>query len=395
MKLNCGPKTGVFALSMGHCLCDFYNNFLPALLPVIMLRLDMTLTMCGLLVMVLSITANIIQPALGYAIDKHDASKTLLLAVPLCGIFICFAGYAPNKPVLFLLCALLGVTVAAIHPLGTSLLGKVAPVKNMGRSMACYIVGGNLGFAVAPLAVMAFLEYYSLEDMPVLALPGILLGIYYYLSGIYTLPTANAKNSSASEGEGAGFIHILKNKAVIKLNIAMGFRCWTHVAFTTFLPVLLVSQGYSNMLSGTLLSIFLMGSAAGGLCGGELGDRFQHKRLMFISLALAALPIYYFFQHPALGWDSYLALFLAGALLQAPQPSSIVWTGRLMPKYIGVASGMMMGFVFGMGSMGAAVTAAMGDIIGLNTAMLLSIVPTLIASVLTILTPYPAPDTQA
>lgn len=392
MKLNCDPKAGVFALSMGHCLCDFYNNFLPALLPVIMLKLDMTLTMCGLLVMVLSITANIIQPAIGYAIDKHDASRLLLAAVPLCGLFICFAGYAPNKPVLFLLCALLGVTVAAIHPLGTSLLGKVAPVKNMGRSMACYIVGGNIGFAAAPVAVMAFLEYYTLEDMPILAIPGLLLGIYYYTSGIYTLPTANAKAGNSPDAGNSGFISILKNKAVVKLNIAMGFRCWTHVAFTTFLPVHLVSLGHSHLTSGTLLSIFLMGSAAGGLCGGELGDRFQHKRLMFISLALAALPIYYFFQQPDLGWDNYAALFLAGAFLQAPQPSSIVWTGRLMPQYIGVASGMMMGFVFGIGSMGAAVTAAIGDIIGLNTAMLLSIIPTLIASVLTILTPYPGPE---
>ena len=80
---------------------------------------------------------------------------------------------------------------------------------------------------------------------------------------------------------------------------------------------------------------------------------------------------------------------LGGACLQAPQPSSIVWTGKLMPRYIGVASGMMMGLCFAIGSVGAAVTAAMGDYIGLHTAMLLSAVPMLAGALLLIFIPYP------
>ncbi|HAQ54780.1 MAG TPA: MFS transporter, partial [Anaerovibrio sp.] len=95
-----------------------------------------------------------------------------------------------------------------------------------------------------------------------------------------------------------------------------------------------------------------------------------------------------FFLMPNDSMVAIVALFLAGALLMAPQPSSIVWTGHLMPQFIGVASGMMMGLCYGIGSIGAAVTAVLGDYIGLETALLISIVPVFLSIAMIILTPY-------
>ena len=393
--LKCGTKAGIFYLSMGHFAADFYNNFLPVLLPLIMVKLDMSLTMCGVLVMVLAFMASTIQPFVGYVVDRHDCGSCLVWAVPLCGLFICLAGYAPNQPVLFLLCALMGLMVAIIHPLGIALLDKVGTAKYLGRYMSFYIVSGNVGFAIVPVVVTAFLEYFSLELLPLLAIPGILLGAAYYFSGICRLPSANAKKSrlAGEKGEDRGqnisFREIVSNKAVVMLNAAQALRCWTHVAVSTFLPLVLLSHGYSSIMAGSLLAVFLLGSAAGGISGGELGDRFGHKRLIVTYLAVSALPILFFFEYPDAGIWTMLALFLGGACSHGTQPSSIVWTGRLMPKYIGVASGMMMGLCFGLGSVGAAITAALGDYVGLETAMLLSVLPMAVAAIITALTPYP------
>lgn len=393
--LKCGTKAGIFYLSMGHFAADFYNNFLPVLLPLIMVKLDMSLTMCGVLVMVLAFMASTIQPFVGYVVDRHDCGSWLVWAVPLCGLFICLAGYAPNQPVLFLLCALMGLMVAIIHPLGIALLDKVGTAKYLGRYMSFYIVSGNVGFAIVPVVVTAFIEYFSLELLPLLAIPGFLLGAAYYFSGIYCLPSANAKKSRLARengqdrGQNISFREIVSNRAVVMLNAAQALRCWTHVAVSTFLPLVLLSHGYSSMMAGSLLAVFLLGSAAGGISGGELGDRFGHKRLIVTYLAVSALPILFFFEYPDAGIWSMLALFLGGACSHGTQPSSIVWTGRLMPKYIGVASGMMMGLCFGLGSVGAAITAALGDYVGLETAMLLSVLPMAVAAIITALTPYP------
>ncbi|WP_296730693.1 MFS transporter [Anaerovibrio sp.] len=385
-EIKCSPGMGVFLLSGGHFMIDFYNNFLPVLLPIIMVKMDMSLTMCGLLVMVLSITANLLQPIFGYFFDRHNYSRAMVYAVALSGVFICFVGYSPNKPVLFLLCALLGVAVSAYHPLGTSLLGKVSNKLNMGRSVSFYVAGGNIGFALAPVLVVAFLDRFSLETLPVLILPGVILAAAYIYTNLWNMPSKG--RSTAGDAVETDFKGILKNRDVVWLNLSMGFRCWAHVSVVTFLPLLMQSKGLSAIMSGTLLAVFLAGSAIGGLFGGEIGDRTNHKKVMIYSLVLSIFPVVYFFLMPNAGIMAIIALFLAGALLMAPQPSSIVWTGHLMPDYIGVASGMMMGFCYGIGSIGAAVTAVLGDYIGLDASLLISIVPVFLAIILIIATPY-------
>ena len=109
---------------------------------------------------------------------------------------------------------------------------------------------------------------------------------------------------------------------------------------------------------------------------------------MLYSLVLSIIPVIYFFMVPSTNIMAIIALFFAGALLMAPQPSSIVWTGHLMPQFIGVASGMMMGFCYGIGSIGAAITAVLGDYIGLGTALLISVIPIFFAIGLVAVTPY-------
>ena len=324
--LRWGTKTNIFYLCAGHYTVDYYNNFLPVLLPFIMVKLDMSLTMCGILVMVLAFVASSIQPFVGYITDKHDSSPWLLAAIPLSGIAICLAGLAPNKAALFLLCIIMGITVSFVHPVGSALLGKVGNVSNMGRVMSLYVVGGNFGAAVAPATVMFLLDRYGLDILPLLAIPAVVLGILFYFSGLYKLPSANAKKVSSSES--ISIIKIFANPSVALLNIAMGLRCCTHVSVSTFLPMLMLSHGASNVVSGSMLTVFLMGTAAGGLIGGELGDKFGHKRLMVVSLALTALPTILFFLYPDAGFISSLLLFMGGFFVQAPQPSSIVWTGR-------------------------------------------------------------------
>ena len=233
---------------------------------------------------------------------------------------------------------------------------------------------------------MAFLERFALEDLPVLIIPGMLLATAYVLTNLWKLPSISSK--ATASGEETDFSTILKNRDVVRLNLAMGFRCWTHVSVVTFLPLLMQSKGLSAVMSGTLLGVFLAGSALGGLFGGELGDRTSHKKVMLYSLVLAIIPVVYFFNMPSANIFSVLSLFLAGALLMAPQPSSIVWTGRLMPQFIGVASGMMMGLCYAIGSIGAAVTAVLGDHIGLEVALLISIAPVVLSALMVYITPY-------
>lgn len=376
----------IILLATGHALNDFYCNFLPVLLPIIMPRLDLSLSLSGLLVMVMSITSNVLQPVFGYLMDKRNLCRVLIPSVPFGAVCICSIGYIDSKYMLFLLIALTGLSISTFHPLGSSLVSKTAEPHLMGTSMSLYVAGGNIGFACAPLVIVGFTQQYPLEYLPVLILPGIFIAAAYFFSPLPGLSTV--QHIAATNTNNMSLRSLLSQRSILTLNLSMSMRAWAHTAVSTFLPLLLIQQGYSPLASGGLLTIFLVGAALGGLFGGYTGDKIGHKKLIVAALALGLLPTGYFFTHLTDDAFAILALFLCGASLQAPQPSSLIWAQKLMPNNAGMASGMMMGLAFGFGSAGTALTAVIADYIGLSTALLLLLIPIFIASATAMYTPF-------
>ena len=378
------PRAAVLTLAGGHLGIDFYCNFLPVLLPIIMPKLGISLTLSGLLVMVMSITSNMMQPVFGYLMDRYPLSWLLVPVLPFGAFCICTVGYLSTKVMLFIMIALTGIAVSTYHPLGSSLVAKVARAGKAGIAMSLYVAGGNVGFAFAPVVIVAFTDAFPLEYLPVLIVPALILMALFAASGL-----SNFSTVQKTAGDRLPLRKMLANPSVVRLNLAMGLRCWTHVSVSTFLPLMLVESGYSHLLSGTLLTVFLMGSALGGITGGALGDRFGHKRIIVGALACGIVPTAYFFTHAGTAPLSLVALFASGACLIGSQPSSIVWAQRAMPGSAGMASGMMMGLSFGLGSLGAALTAALADHIGLVTALLLTTLPLVLSVFVAAMTPYP------
>ena len=373
-------------LSSGHLLNDFYCNFLPILLPIIMPRLGLSLTLSGLLVMVMSISSNMLQPVFGYFMDKYNFSKILLPVIPFGACCICAIGFVDTKFMLFILIALTGLSVSAFHPLGSTLVAKNTDEQHQGSAISYYIAGGNFGYAAAPMVLVTFTDAFPLTALPWLIIPSLILTALFAKSGLNKISTI--KQQSATAAKPAKLTKLLTDSSVLKINISMGLRCWTHVSVVTFLPLLLISAGYAKFTSGVLLTIFLVGCTIGGLIGGRLGDNYSHKKIITISLFLAFFPTYYFFTHAGTEPLALIALFLSGAFILAPQPSSLVWAQQMMPSNVAMASGMMMGLSFGLGSIGTALTAAFADHIGLSLSLLLTSIPLLIAAVLAIMTPY-------
>ena len=377
-------------LTMGHFFSDFYANFLPVLLPIVIPKLGLSLTMSGLLIMVLSFTSNVLQPFFGYWMDRSNLNWLILATIPAGAIFICYTGIVDTKIMLFILVALSGVAVSFFHPLGSSLVSKVSASNKIGISLSIFVAGGNLGFALAPIILVYFTAHYGLDSLPLLIIPSFILTIAYYHSKLY-------KQCSSSEINVLVNRHIPKfhkNTNLIKLNLVMGLRAWTHVAVTTFLPVLLASQGYSNTFSGVVLTIFLVGAALGGLIGGYASDKFGIKKVIVTSLALGILPTYIFLSSSEITMLTWIAIVLCGAGLQCSAPSSLVWAQKLLPNNAGMASGMMLGLSFGLGGIGTAITATLADYIGLPTSLLLTVLPLVVAVPLAMTIPAPTLDNK-
>lgn len=374
----------VILLAMGHFLNDFYCNFLPILLPILIPKLGLSLTLSGALVMVMSLSANVLQPVFGYFMDKYNFNKIMPLIIPFGAVFICLTNWASNFIVLAVLIGLSGLAVSTFHPMGAGLVSKVAPDGKISTCISIFVAGGSFGFALAPILLVYFMQMYSLDYLPILIIPAIILGVLMYSSG---LSKARFVNEQVAKNMHFNLAQILQNKPLMLLNISMGLRAWLFTALVTFLPLWAIEKGCDNTLSGWILTIYLCGSVIGGLIGGALNDKIGYKKVILWALIFTLIPTMYFLFAQQINILMYIALFVGGGLVMAANPGAIVWGQDLLPDNPGMASGMMLGLSFGLGGFGTMLTGSLAESYGLTMALALTAILLVISIVLVYLTP--------
>ena len=369
---------------MGHFFNDFYCNFLPILLPILIPKLGLSLTLSGALVMVMSLSANVLQPVFGYFMDKYNFNKIMPLIIPFGAVFICLTNWASNFIVLAVLIGLSGLAVSTFHPMGAGLVSKVAPDGKISTCISIFVAGGSFGFALAPILLVYFMQMYSLDYLPILIIPAIILGVLMYSSG---LSKARFVNEQVAKNMHFNLAQILQNKPLMLLNISMGLRAWLFTALVTFLPLWAIEKGCNNTLSGWILTIYLCGSVIGGLIGGALNDKIGYKKVILWALIFTLIPTMYFLFAQQIDILMYIALFVGGGLVMAANPGAIVWGQDLLPDNPGMASGMMLGLSFGLGGFGTMLTGSLAESYGLTMALALTAILLVISIVLVYLTP--------
>ena len=374
----------VILLAMGHFFNDFYCNFLPILLPILIPKLGLSLTLSGALVMVMSLSANVLQPVFGYFMDKYNFNKIMPLIIPFGAVFICLTNWASNFIILAVLIGLSGLAVSTFHPMGAGLVSKVAPDGKISTCISIFVAGGSFGFALAPILLVYFMQMYSLDYLPILIIPAIILGVLMYSSG---LSKARFVNEQVAKNMHFNLAQILQNKPLMLLNISMGLRAWLFTALVTFLPLWAIEKGCDNTLSGWILTIYLCGSVIGGLIGGALNDKIGYKKVILWALIFTLIPTMYFLFGQQIDILMYIALFVGGGLVMAANPGAIVWGQDLLPDNPGMASGMMLGLSFGLGGFGTMLTGSLAESYGLTMALALTAILLVISIVLVYLTP--------
>ena len=374
----------VILLAMGHFFNDFYCNFLPILLPILIPKLGLSLTLSGALVMVMSLSANVLQPVFGYFMDKYNFNKIMPLIIPFGAVFICLTNWASNFIILAVLIGLSGLAVSTFHPMGAGLVSKVAPDGKISTCISIFVAGGSFGFALAPILLVYFMQMYSLDYLPILIIPAIILGVLMYSSG---LSKARFVNEQVAKNMHFNLAQILQNKPLMLLNISMGLRAWLFTALVTFLPLWAIEKGCDNTLSGWILTIYLCGSVIGGLIGGALNDKIGYKKVILWALIFTIIPTMYFLFAQQIDILMYIALFVGGGLVMAANPGAIVWGQDLLPDNPGMASGMMLGLSFGLGGFGTMLTGSLAESYGLTMALALTAILLVISIVLVYLTP--------
>jgi len=152
------------------------------------------------------------------------------------------------------------------------------------------------------------------------------------------------------------------------LVLAVSIRSWAHMGLMTFAPFYYIKFLNGDPISaGRLVFAFLIGGAFGTLIGGVLSDRMGHKKFSCLSMALST-PLMFIFLNFSGIW-AFILIFIVGFVLISSFSVTVVMGQNILSKWLGMASGLMLGFTIGIGGVGAGLFGIMADRWGIMTVM--------------------------
>jgi MFS transporter, FSR family, fosmidomycin resistance protein len=370
------------ALSSGHLATDLAQGSLPALLPYLVDKFDLSYTAAGALALAATISSSLIQPAFGLWSDARGALWLLPAGVAVAGVGMGAAAVAPAYGLVFLAVLVAGVGVAAYHPEGSK-FANYASGERRASGMSFFSVGGNVGFALGPLLAAGLISALGLRGGALLAVPGLFVAAALVL----VLPYL-ADFAPSLEREAEAAVERSERRGLTLLLVVVGLRSIAHMGLFTFIPLWEKSKGHSATQGTLVLAGFLIAGAVGTLLGGPLADRFGRRPILRWSFVVATpLILVYVLVGGVIG---VVAVALAGAAVIGTFGVSLVMSQEYMPSRVGMASGLSIGLAIGLGGVAAVTLGAIADTIDLRTAVLATAAGPALALVVSLLLP-PAP----
>jgi MFS transporter, FSR family, fosmidomycin resistance protein len=373
-------RRAIAALSAGHFATDFSNGALPALLPFVVMRFDLSYTEVGALMLVSALASSIIQPLFGLWSDRRGAVWLLPAGVALAGGGMALAAASTSYAACLVFVTVSGLGTAAYHPEGSKFTAYVSGSRRA-SGMSLFSIGGNLGVALGALSTAPLLLGFGRLGglgiaVPAVVVTGLLLATTPYLSG-FAPERASERRVPGEDRPGALTVLL----GVIALRTAGWF------GLLTFVPLWAVSLGHSEAYGNNLLSLMLLTGGIGTLAAGPLADRVGRRPVLVASVA-ATPPLVIVFVAVG-GVLGAAALALVGACVVGTFGVTAVMSQEYLPSGIGLASGISIGFSIGLGGVAALALGALADAVDLETTMYMCAAVPALAIVLALLLPSP------
>jgi MFS transporter, FSR family, fosmidomycin resistance protein len=373
------------SVAWGHFTVDVLNGTRAILLTFLSVPLGLSNAALGLASTVYIIAGALTQPVFGYLADRAGPRWVAAGGVFWMGAFFTLSLMMPGMPALFLL-MLASLGSAAFHPAGTmqaTLQGRTFASGRETTTAAYFFFFGQAGAFFGPLLGGPVLERYGTIGLIGLTLFTLPVGINLenQLRFAVLQPPRNPNIVSG------GKFHVGSpaNAALLGVFFLVAFfQAWAQQNMVTFIPKYLSDLGQSPSHYGLAAAFFMGGTAIGNAVGGNLADRYGKSRILFLALALAAIPLLLI---SMLGWSPWLfVLFpLAGALTGAPHSIIVVIAQRWIRVGMALASGVILGFMFSSGAIGTLISGYMADALGFPVVFRLTALLVLTAAFLTLL----------
>ena len=339
-------------VGVAHLLSHFFQLALPPLFPLLRAEFDTSYAVLGALVGVFYVASGIAQFAAGFVVDRVGARPVLLTGIALLAFGSLLAGTVPDVHWLFPVAALMGVGNGVFHPADFAILNANVAPRRLGYAYSMHGIGGNLGYALAPLVSFALGAALGWREA---------LWVMGGSGGVALALVFSQRAVLSSRQTEAGAHHTLRGSLALfrepSILLCFVFFCVLTIAtvgLQTFLPTALnAAFDLPIAIATSAVTTYLLGGTAGIVAGGFLAARFaRHDLVAGAGLGLAAVVVAAIAATAPPPGALLPLLALVGFAVGGTGPSRDLIVRRATPAG---ASGRVYGFVYSGLDLGATV----------------------------------------
>lgn len=356
------------ALSISHCLNDLLQSVISAAYPLFKEDLALNFAQIGLITLVYQLSASVFQPLTGLIFDKRPVVWALPIGMGFTLTGLLNLAFASSLHWVLGSVFIIGIGSSVLHP-EASRITSLASGGKRGLAQSLFQVGGNLGGSLGPLLVALLVAPYGRTHIA-------LFSLFALAAILVMIPVCRwykAYLAKLAEPQAVIFqpvnmpLPLGKTVFSISILLVLIFSKYIYMAsLSSYYTFYLIHKfGVSIQQSQLFLFVFLIATAIGTLAGGPIGDRIGRKYVIWISI-LGTAPFSLLMPHVDLVWTVVLS-FCVGLTLSSAFPAILLYAQELLPRKLGLISGLFFGFAFGVAGIASAVLGNMADRFGIDT----------------------------
>ncbi len=277
-------QTGnILSLSFAHLVHDTYSAFLAPILPLLIIKYDISYALAGFLAVAQRLP-SLLNPVIGVIADKVSARYFVILSPALTAVAMSLLGIAPHYTAAVILLIVMGIGSTLFHVPAPVMVKKVSGERT-GMGMSCFMLGGEFARSLGPVVVLGAVSLWGLEGMWRLIPFALATTVFLH----FKLHTIKISDNMPHRKKNRGVWKELVKHTPFFLTITgiIFFRATMHSTLTFYLPTYMTARGESLWLAGMSLAILQFSGAAGTFCCGTLSDHLGRKRTLLIMAVIS------------------------------------------------------------------------------------------------------------
>lgn len=350
----------LFSISFAHLLNDLIQAIIPSIYPILKQNYNLSFSQIGLITFAFQLTASLFQPFVGYYTDKYPKPFSQIYGMLFSMAGVVSIAFANNFYWILLSVMLIGTGSSIFHP-ESARISNMASGGRRGLAQAIFQVGGNFGTALGPLLV-ALIVVPNSQKYILWFLIAAAIGLAI-ISKIAFWYRDHLIHRQQRKVVFADFQRLTKSKvkwAIAILLIVIFSKFFYSASLSTYYTFYVMEKFHLSIKEAQFhMFIYLLAYAAGTILGGPLGDKIGRKYVIWLSV-FGATPFALLLPYVNLFWTDVLMIII-GIIISSAFPAILVYAQELLPKKLGMISGLFYGFAFGMGALGSALLGKLAD----------------------------------